>query len=517
MRRIGTIILSACAVRAASCSTPPINCQSPMQVFRDLTNSLSSDAGVFFPGSDEFQAATTRWSELDTPTVDIIVSPATEEDVARTVQQANECGLAVLAFNGVHGAITTLGRMKRGVGIHLGRLSNVTVAQDGETAIIAGGAVSKAVIDTLWEAGKQTVTGTCECVSYLGPALGGGHGWLQGRLGLIADQSVSMNVVLPNGGMQTIDSSSDLFWAMKGAGQNFGIVTSVTVKVYDIVHSDWAIETLIFTGDKVEAVYEAANRHLSNLPVDVINWSYWLNMPDVDPDKPVILFYIIQEGVTAVDPTYTAPFHDIGPVTSEAKAGTYRDLASWTGISTDSPPCQKAGLANPRFPMYVRAHDVGAQRAAYDAFAAGVGARSGNGNGSASGSSSSSPSPFAQSIFMFEAYPQQGVRAVDGSATAFAFRGHADILAAPLLTYAPAGPARDAEAARLGNRLRDILRRGRGGAPEVRAYVNYAFGDEAPVNWYGAEPWRQSRLRALKRKYDPEGRFGFFAPIGQGG
>ena len=132
------------------------------------------------------------------------------------------------------------------------------------------------------------MTGTCECVSFLGPALGGGHGWLQGHHGLVADQFVSMNIVLADGSLQAIDAKSDLWWAMKGAGQNFGIVTSLTSTIYDIQHRNWAINTLIFSGDKVEAVYQAANDYLlknGTQPADVINWSYWLNIPAVDPNK----------------------------------------------------------------------------------------------------------------------------------------------------------------------------------------------------------------------------------------
>ncbi|GAW22033.1 hypothetical protein ANO14919_115680 [Xylariales sp. No.14919] len=497
MRRFGVILLSAWALRAASCNSCPADCDSPDGLFQELKNSLSPAAAIYLRGSKEFEAKTARWSELDTPTANIVVIPATEDDVVDTVRQANECGLPILAFNGVHGSITTLGRMGRGVAIHLGQLSTVVVAQDGKTATIGGGASSKTVTDALWELGKQTVTGTCECVSYIGPALGGGHGWLQGHHGLIADQFVSMNVVLGDGSLQTINSSSDLWWAVKGAGQNFGIVTSVTAKIYDIEYRDWAIETLIFSGDKVEAVYETSNQHLANLPVDIINWSYWLNIPDVDPNKPIILFYIIQEGVTVVDPAYTSPFRNIGPISSEAKSGSYRDLAAWTEIAADSIPCQKAGLANPRFPIYLREYDVAAQRDAYDTFAANVGAAN---------------SSFSASIFMFEAYPQQGVRVIGADSTAFAFRND-NLLAAPLLTYKPAGKELDHQAARIGNELRDIIYRG-SGHEELHVYVNYAYGNEKPENWYGYERWRQVRLGELKQKYDPEGRFNFFAPVG---
>jgi len=122
----------------------------------------------------------------------------------------------------------------------------------------------------------------------MGPALGGGHGWLQGHHGLIADQFVSVNIVLADGTLRTINANSDLWWAIKGAGHNFGIVTSATVKIFDIEHTNWAVETFIFSGDKVEEVYQAANDHLlknGTQPVGVINWSYWLNNPDADTEK----------------------------------------------------------------------------------------------------------------------------------------------------------------------------------------------------------------------------------------
>jgi FAD/FMN-containing dehydrogenase len=97
-----------------------------------------------------------------------------------------------------------------------------------------------------------------------------------------------MNIVLANGDLKTIDSNSDLWWGMQGAGHNFGIVTSVTTKIYDIAHSDWAIETIVFSGDKVEQVYEAANEHIlqgGNQSVDIQNWSYWQNDATLDAEK----------------------------------------------------------------------------------------------------------------------------------------------------------------------------------------------------------------------------------------
>ncbi|KAH6896807.1 hypothetical protein B0T10DRAFT_526182 [Thelonectria olida] len=461
-----------------------------------LGEQLSRAAKIYCPGSSEFEKASTRWSALKAPKVNVVVVPSIEGDVAKTVKYANKKDLPFLAFNTAHGAITTLGRMDHGIEIYLGQLSSISIAKDGNSATIGGGAHSKNVTDALWAAGKQTVTGTCECVSYAGPALGGGHGWLQGHHGLIADQFISINVVLADGSLKTIDEKSDLWWAMKGAGQNFGIVTSVTAKIYEIEHRNWAVETLIFSGDQVEEVYKAANEHLlRKQPEGVINWSYWVNSAAADPIKPIILFYIIQEGVTSVDSSLTKPFHDIGPLAVEPVAGDYRDLATWTGIDLAAGPCQKSGLNNPRFPIYLESYNVEAMRKVYDLFA----------------SETRGVSPFNSSLFMFEGYSTQALRAIDDTTGAFAFRDE-NLLVAPLITYAPGDAKLDQRAAALGVKLRQTLHEATG-RRDMRVYLNYAFGNESPKEWYGSAGWRQQKLRRLKRKYDPKGQFSFYGPI----
>jgi hypothetical protein len=199
--------------------------------------------------------------------------------------------------------------------------------------------------------------------------------------------------------------------------------------------------------------------------------------------------------VDVVDPIYTQPFLDTGPLSAQPAGGSYTDLAGWTGIATTSPPCQKDGLVNPRFPIYLDSYNVSAQKTAYDLFASAT-------NGS---------STFNGSIFMFEGYSMEGVQAIESNSAAFAFRSE-NLLSAPLITYTPAGSELDEEAAQLGEQLRQVLHAA-SGRTHLRTYVNYAYGDETPQHWYGSEGWRQSRLRALKNKYDPHGRFSFYAPI----
>ncbi|KAH6993264.1 hypothetical protein EDB82DRAFT_170307 [Fusarium venenatum] len=502
MMRFTTMLaaaVTAWATTATCAATPFIRSEISGTCSEDLGQlgkKLSNSSKIYCPGSPEFEKATTRWSVLDAPKVNIVVVPGTEQDVATTVKYANDKSLPFLAYNTAHGAITTLGRMDHGIEIYLNQLNTVEVAADGKTVTIGGGTQSKKVTDTLWAANKQTVTGTCECVSYMGPGLGGGHGWLQGHHGIIADQWVSMNIVLADGSFKTINKDSDLWWALKGAGHNFGIVTSITSKVYEIQHRDWAIETLVFSGEHIEQLYHTANEHLlRKQPEGLINWSYWVHDPTADPENPIILFWLIQEGVKTIDPEISKPFHDLKPLVISPESGDYRDLARWTQIDIDAAPCQKNGLVNPRFPLYLQEYNVAAMKNAWDLFAAETGPES----------------PFSTSIFMFEAYSTQAVRGTKAKDSAFAFR-HENILTAPLITYKPGDAALDKKAAKLGNDLRDILYR-ESGQWNMSVYVNYAFGNEKPSDWYGGEAWRQERLQSLKNKYDPEGKFSFFGPI----
>lgn len=447
--------------------------------------------------------------------------------------------LPFLAVSSGHGAITTAGKLQNGVEIWLNQLKNVKIADDGLTAKIGGGTRSKAVTDTLWAAGKQTgefsitlppwlgmigiltswvVTGVCECVSILGPGLGGGHGLLQGRYGLMSDQFVSMDVVLADGSIHTIDDKeySDLWWAMKGAGHNFAVVTSVTSKIYDIQHRDWAYQLFMYTGDKVEGLFRTINEQLPNngtRSVGIINLAIFLNNPDVDPTRvcqdpgppfqltnakqPVVVFYLLQEGVTEVDPTYTTPFHNLEPIFTDTASGLYTDVPGWLTNSNESPFCQKTGLVNTRFPIDIEVYNTTAQVAAYELFA----------------SRTQEFPALNNSAFLFEGYTLQGVQAIPGESSAYPFRMD-NLLVSPVITYVPAinDPELDNTAAKLGRDLRQILHEG-SQREEMHTYVNYAFGDESTQNWYGYEQWRQDRLSALKRKYDPNSKFSFYAPI----
>ena len=168
-----------------------------------------------------------------------------------------------LAQNGANGWSSSFTLGKNGVIIDLRALNQVTFNPQKTQATIGGGAIISEVIDAAYANDVHVLTGNCNCVGALGAALGGGYGYLMGLYGFGVDNILSMNAVLPNGEALTITpKEADLFWAFRGAGPNFGIVTSAVLKSYPILKAQntaW-LGGLFFTEDKIEALVEAIDK-----------------------------------------------------------------------------------------------------------------------------------------------------------------------------------------------------------------------------------------------------------------
>ena len=175
-----------------------------------------------------------------------------------------------------HGVTDTLSTFS-GIEINVETLTGITVQPDKKTATLQAGTFIGEVINTLWDQGfvasKRSVThrkvsplilnllatGSSACVGLMGAALGGGHGRYEGLYGLVQDNIVHYNVVLADGTEIGVNETShpDLFYALKGAGHNFAIVTSVVEKIYP--RENWYQKTYTWTQDKLETVFEALN------------------------------------------------------------------------------------------------------------------------------------------------------------------------------------------------------------------------------------------------------------------
>lgn len=153
---------------------------------------------------------------------------------------------------------------------------------------MGGGVQTGDIIPYLWSHGKQTMTTGCDCTGYLAPILGGGHGWLQGRYGKATDQLMSARLVLANGTAIFVskDENADLFWAIRGAGHNFGIVTQATVRVYDRQpeQDQWAATSFVYGHDRLEDVASILNDWIDqeDRPEELTHYGIFAHNPDVD-------------------------------------------------------------------------------------------------------------------------------------------------------------------------------------------------------------------------------------------
>jgi len=260
-----------------------------MAITQELGPSLSRETRLLLPSDIDFQPVGQRWNVHYPIEYAAIVDASSEEDVATAVKYANSKSIPFLAFNGTHGAQLPLLNFKNGIGITTGAMKSLKIneADGGKTAWIKGSWLSGHLRDELFKLGKRTTMGSCDSTGIIGPMLGGGHGFLQGQYGLLADQIVELRVVLADGSIVTVseEENKDLFWAMRGAGHNFGIVTAVRYKVYDVPKDDeWSHGMTVFKATQLEDLVPVFNGILKNQPAELAIWfPQFVKIPDFDP------------------------------------------------------------------------------------------------------------------------------------------------------------------------------------------------------------------------------------------
>src|SRR4029079_15194290 len=156
-----------------------------------------------------------------------VVQPTGAADVAAAVDFAREHGLAVAARGrGHHPAGTALAH--RGVTIDMSRLRAVTVDPDSGTATAEAGCRLADLDRATQASGLAVPVGFVSDVGVAGLTLGGGLGYLTRRFGWTVDSLHSVEIVTADGSVRHADrdENPDLFWAVRGAGANVGVVTS---------------------------------------------------------------------------------------------------------------------------------------------------------------------------------------------------------------------------------------------------------------------------------------------------
>ncbi|KAL8638721.1 MAG: hypothetical protein Q9228_004148 [Teloschistes exilis] len=477
--------------------SPALPSQRSLQV--EIGRSLSKKAALYFPGQPEYKNLTTRWADNITPNFLVTVEVGTEEDVATTVKFARKYNIDFLAINRGHGTTKTLSTVQHGIQINLRQLQEITIASDGKSAKLGGGVYNDNVVNALHAKGKSSGSGAAGCVGLMGAGLGGGYGRYEGFYGLVLDNIIDMNVVLANGTRTFVSATSnpDLYWAMRGAGHNFGIVTRLTYKIHDEISPTWYTTTMIFKQDKLEPVFNQLNKLIANgtMPARVINYALFAFNPNISTTDPVITVNIFYIGSAKDAKPYVKPFLDLKPVTTQTFTTSYPDVFYAVGTGINDFVCQEPTGSAYLYPIGLQTYNVPIMSKLFKLYSDKV---------------KSNPN-FKDSNVMLEGYSLEAVKAVDPASTAFAHRDD-NILVGFLPKWAP-GSNLEHEAEEWGSQARALVQSGVTNGRPYSAYINYAHGDESLEAVYGYEPWRLEKLRKLKKSWDPENKFRFYNPI----
>ncbi|KAL9094515.1 MAG: hypothetical protein Q9165_003074 [Trypethelium subeluteriae] len=208
-----------------------------------LRATVSSSCNIL---TDQYDAAFNeymrRWSDIDKKTPGAIVLPTSEQDIQRTVQWAVKSSIPFVIKSGGHSEWSTIGI--NGIIIDLSQYSAIQVNKEAHTVILKGSVLSKEVAVRLADEGLCTgsadgtdlALGNGNTVGAIGYFLGGGASIVTSVLGYGSDQIVSVRMVSAKGDLieVTQDTNPDLLWAIRGAGQYFGLITELTVECHPL-------------------------------------------------------------------------------------------------------------------------------------------------------------------------------------------------------------------------------------------------------------------------------------------
>jgi FAD/FMN-containing dehydrogenase len=251
---------------------------SAIEVFRSSFNGR-----VLSPDHEDYDAARAVWNGMIDRRPALIAFCADTDDVIAAVRFADDQGLRVTARCGGH-SVAGKAVCDDGLVIDLSAMNGVSVDVEGRTAIVQGGARLGEVDTATQPFGLAVPAGIVSETGVGGLALGGGLGYLGRRYGLTADNLLAAEVVTAAGEVvrASSDENADLFWALRGGGGNFGIVTSFEFRLRE-VGPEVLVAQAFYRLEDARAVLGFYRDLTGQAPDELAVYALVVNVPPVEP------------------------------------------------------------------------------------------------------------------------------------------------------------------------------------------------------------------------------------------
>lgn len=224
---------------------------------------------IILPNHERYDEKRKVWNNLIDRYPAAIFECLSDADVISAVTFAKKQSMDISVRGGGHHLAGTA-VCEEGVMLDLSKMTAVSVDENRQVAFVDAGATLGDIDYETQKFGLATPTGTVSETGIGGLALGGGFGYLRGKFGLTCDNILSAKMVTADGNLIKVskDEHPDLFWAIRGGGGNFGVVTAFELQLYPVGPNVLAIDTMYDYMDAKE-IFQKLGNYMMDAPDEI--------------------------------------------------------------------------------------------------------------------------------------------------------------------------------------------------------------------------------------------------------
>jgi FAD/FMN-containing dehydrogenase len=273
---------------------------------------------VALPGDADWDEQRVAWNLAADQHPVAVALPESSDDVVAIVEFARERGMRVAAQGTGHNA-TAIASLADTILVKTSRMRGVEIDPEARIARAEAGALWLDVTRPASEHGLAPLAGSSPDVGVVGYTLGGGLSWLGRKHGLASNSVTAIEIVTADARLRRVDAEhdSELFWALRGGGGNFGVVCAIEFELHPVPELSAGI--LAWPWERAGEVLRAWRAWVQDVPDEVTSVGRILQVPPL-PDIPEIFrgrrLVVIEAaylGGEAAGAELIAPLRDLGP------------------------------------------------------------------------------------------------------------------------------------------------------------------------------------------------------------